>query len=320
MRAFVFRRGAVQIMNLPASVKLREVAPRDGFQSIPEFIPTAKKLEIIGSIIAAGVKYVETTSFVSSKAIPQLRDASELMARVPRSGIVHAALVPNLKGARNAIAAKVDELVVVISASEAHNQANVRRSIRDSLSDLDSIFDLAEDRNVAVNGAIAVSFGCPYEGDVPEEDVFSLVDAYVDRGASAVILADTTGMATPARVERMVKAFLDRYAAIECILHFHNNRGAAMANLLTALMAGASAFDCALGGIGGCPNVPHAAGNLATEDVVFMLEDMGVSTGINLESIIVAAHQLEKVVGFTLPGQVMKSGPRDPGRSASICR
>lgn len=307
-------------MNLPASVKLREVAPRDGFQSIPEFIPTARKLEIIGSIVAAGVKYVETTSFVNPKAIPQLRDASELMARIPRSGITHAALVPNLKGARNAIAAKVDELVVVISASEAHNQANVRRSIKDSLSDLDSIFDLAREQNVAVNGAIAVSFGCPYQGDVPEDDVFSLADAYVDRGASAVILADTTGMATPTRVERMIKAFLDRYAGIECILHFHNNRGVAMANLLAALMAGANAFDCALGGIGGCPNVPHAAGNLATEDVVLMLEDMGTATGINLESIISAAQHLEKVVGFTLPGQVMKSGPRVPGHPALICR
>jgi hydroxymethylglutaryl-CoA lyase len=309
----------MQGMNLPASVKLREVAPRDGFQSIPEFIPTARKLEIIGSIVAAGVKYVETTSFVNPKAIPQLRDASELMARIPRLGITHAALVPNLKGARNAIAAKVDELVVVISASEAHNQANVRRSIKDSLSDLDSIFDLAREQNVTVNGAIAVSFGCPYQGDVSEEDVFSLADAYADRGASAVILADTTGMATPTRVERVIKAFFDRYAAIECILHFHNNRGAAMANLLAALVAGASAFDCALGGIGGCPNVPHAAGNLATEDVVFMLEDMGVRTGINLESIISAARHLEKIVGFTLPGQVMKSGPRGPGHSALIC-
>ena len=306
-------------MDLPSKVKLREVAPRDGFQSLKDFLPTEQKLQIIEAVVQAGVKYIESTSFVSPKAIPQLRDATDLLAQVPREGIIHAAMVPNLRGAQNAIAARADQLVVVISATEAHNQENVRRSIDESLGDLDSIFTLAKESDTPVIGALAVSFGCPYQGDVPEKDVFRVVDEYISRGAVSIILADTTGMTTPARVEQMVLKFRDRFPGVEFTLHFHNNRGTAMANLLTALMAGATTFDTALGGIGGCPYVPQAAGNLPTEDVVFMLEDMGVSTGIDLEAIIGAAHLLEKILGYSLPGQVMKSGPRDPKLAAKIC-
>jgi len=306
-------------MNLPPKVKLREVSTRDGFQSLQEFIPTEKKLEIIEAIAKAGVKEIETTSFVSPKAIPHLRDAAELMSRVPRGGISHAALVPNLKGAQNAINADVEQLVVVISATEAHNQENLWRSIGESLADLDGIFKLAQDKSVAVTGAIAVSFGCPYQGDVSEEEVFMLVEAYISRGATRIILADTTGMASPTRVEKMVRQFRTTFPDMDFALHFHNNRGTAMANLLGGIMAGATVFDTALGGIGGCPYVPQAAGNLPTEDVVFMLEDMGVSTGIDLEAIIRAAQLLEKILGYTLPGQVMKSGPRDPKLAAKIC-
>ncbi len=306
-------------MNLPSKVRLREVSTRDGFQSLQEFIPTEKKLKIIEAIAKAGVKEIETTSFVSPKAIPHLRDAAELMSRVPRAGISHAALVPNLKGAQNATNAGVDQLVVVISATEAHNQENLWRSIGESLADLDGIFKLAQDKSIAVAGAIAVSFGCPYQGDVPEQDVLTLVEAYISRGATRVILADTTGMATPTRVGKMVRQFRSAFPNTDFALHFHNNRGTAMANLLAGLMAGATIFDTAIGGIGGCPYVPQAAGNLPTEDVVFMLEDMGVDTGIDLEAIIRAAQLLEKILGYTLPGQVMKSGPRDPKLAAKIC-
>lgn len=306
-------------MNLPSKVRLREVSTRDGFQSLQEFIPTEKKLEIIEAIAKAGVKEIETTSFVSPKAIPHLRDAAELMSRVPRAGISHAALVPNLKGAQNATNAGVDQLVVVISATEAHNKENLWRSIGESLADLDSIFKLAQDKSIAVAGAIAVSFGCPYQGDVPEQDVLTLIEAYISRGATRVILADTTGMATPTRVGKMVRQFRSAFPNTDLALHFHNNRGTAMANLLAGLMAEATIFDTALGGIGGCPYVPQAAGNLPTEDVVFMLEDMGVSTGIDLEAVIRAAQLLEKILGYTLPGQVMKSGPRDPKLAARMC-
>jgi hydroxymethylglutaryl-CoA lyase len=197
--------------------------------------------------------------------------------------------------------------------------ANVRRSIADSMADLGPIFDLAGDKGVSIIGAVAVAFGCPYQGDVPHDDVFRLAEAYLSRGATAVILADTTGMATPPRIEGLVRGFKDRFSDTHFGLHLHNNRGTAMANLYVALQNGVEMFDTALGGIGGCPNVPQAAGNLPTEDVVYMLEDIGVNTGIDLEAIIKAAQRLEEILGKTLPGQVMKSGPRDPELAAKIC-
>lgn len=296
-------------VQLPDRVRIREVGPRDGFQSLAAFIPTEQKLHIIKLLLRAGVRELEATSFVSPKAVPQLRDAAELMAKIPRTGVIRAALTANLQGAQNAAAAGVDQMVVVVSASEAHNRANVRRSIAESLNDLSAIFDLAKSRRIAVNGAVAVAFGCPYQGNVAEDQVFRLAEEFFARGAQSVILADTVGMASPQRVELLVRAFQRQFAGRSFVLHFHNNRGTAMANLLAALLAGATAFDTALGGIGGCPNVPQAAGNLATEDVVWMLEDMGVDTGIDLEAIIAAARALEKILGFVLPGQVMKSGP-----------
>lgn len=306
-------------MPLPSKVKIREVAPRDGFQSWPEFVPTKRKLEVIEAMIKAGMTEIESTSFVNPKAIPQMRDAAEVMKAVPRGGCTHCASVPNLKGAQMALEAGADMVGVFISASEVHNMANVRRSISDSLADLDAIFSLAKDRGVPVLGAVAAAFGCPYQGDVSEADVFRLVEAYLSKGAAEVILADTTGMATPPRIEGLVRGYQERFPNTRFGLHLHNNRGTAMANLYTALEAGAVMFDTALGGIGGCPNVPKAAGNLPTEDVVYMLEDMGVDTGIDLEGTIKAAHLLEKILGRTLPGQVMKSGPRDPELAARIC-
>jgi hydroxymethylglutaryl-CoA lyase len=208
---------------------------------------------------------------------------------------------------------------VVISVSDAHNLAKVRRTVQESLSDLNAIFELARQRGKPVTGAMAVAFGCPYQGDVPEDDVYRLAEAYISGGAASVILADTTGMATPRRMVRLVKGFAQRFPRTPYSLHLHNNRGTAMANLYAALEAGADTFDAALGGIGGCPNVPQAAGNLATEDVVFMLEDMGFDTGIDLMKIIAAALRLESILGRTLPGQVMKSGPRDPKLAAAVC-
>jgi hydroxymethylglutaryl-CoA lyase len=307
-------------MDVPLQVNIREVAPRDGFQSLRDFIPTEKKLEIIEAIVRAGVREIEATSFVSPKAIPNLRDAGELMTRVPRNGNTYAALVPNKKGAQDAIHSGADKLVVVISATESHNRENIQSSIKQSLDDLDGIFAMAKENDVGVAGAIAVSFGCPYQGDVPEEDVFKIAKEYLVRGATSILLADTTGMATPARVDRMVREFQSAFPGTDYVLHFHNNRGTAMANLFAALLAGAASFDTSLGGIGGCPYVPQAAGNLPTEDVVYMLEDMGISTGIDLDGIIRAAQLLEKILGYTLPGQVMKSGPRDPERAAGITK
>ena len=299
-------------MSLPNKVQIREVAPRDGFQSWPEFVPTEIKLEVIQAAMAAGVTEFETTAFVSPKAVPQMADAFDLVKAVPREGARHAALVPNLKGAENAVAAGVDQLNVVISASEA----NFRRPIADCLSALEPIFELAQKNNVGVLGAVAVSFGCPFSGEVPAADVIKLIEAYVGYGAEAIALGDTTGMATPLRVQRLVGAIRDRFPDEPLGLHLHNNRGTGMANLVAGLQAGVTIIDASLGGIGGCPNVPQASGNLATEDVVCMLEDMGVNTGINLEALLEAARFLQKSLKQVLPGQVLKSGPIFPAQGA----
>jgi hydroxymethylglutaryl-CoA lyase len=306
-------------MKKTLDVTIRDVTGRDGFQSLKEFIPSLKKLEILGAIGKAGVKNIEATSFVSPKSIPQLKDARELIPKLPKNGTQYSALVPNLIGAKNAIAAGIDELALVISATDNHNLANVRRSVSESVKDLDGIFAMAKEQKLFLNVMIAVSFGCPYQGDVSEKVLFDLVDRFANKGAQRIILADTTGMAIPKQVEKIVSKFQKDYPPIDLGLHFHNNRGTAMTNLYVALAAGATTFDTALGGIGGCPYVPQAAGNLPTEDVVYMLEEMGVHTGIDLELIIKAAQGLEQELGYTLPGQVMKSGPRDPARVKKIC-
>ena len=296
-------------MNFPYKIKIREVSTRDGFQSWPEFVPTDVKIKILNAIKDAGVKVFETTAFVNPKAIPQMADAAEVIKLAPHEGVKHGALVPNLKGAQNAVDAGTDQLNVVISASEAHNKANFNRTISESLSYLEPIFKLAQDSNVEVIGALAVAFGCPFSGKVEEKDVLRLIEAYVSYGCNTVALGDTTGMATPLRVKNLVGLIKDRFPEKEVLLHLHNNRGSAMANLYAGMEAGATFFDTALGGIGGCPNVPQASGNLATEDVVCMLEDMGIETGINLDELLKAAHYLEEILGQTLPGQVLKSGP-----------
>lgn len=306
-------------MKLPQKVKIREVGPRDGFQSWPEFVPTERKLEVIRALVEAGVREMEATSFVSPKAVPNMRDAAQVMAGVPRGQCSYCALVPNLKGAQLALEAGADKLGVFISASEKHNLANVRRTVSDSLADLVAIFHLADERGVPVEGAVSVAFGCPYQGDVAHEEVFRVVEAFLEHGAELILLADTTGMATPDRVEALISETLERFPQGNFGLHLHNNRGTAMTNLFVALQCGCTVFDTALGGIGGCPNVPQAAGNLPTEDVVYLLEEMGVSTGIDLVAAIRAAHLLEKILGRTLPGQVMKSGPRDPELAAEVC-
>jgi hydroxymethylglutaryl-CoA lyase len=305
-------------MSFPARVTIREVAPRDGFQSIEHFLPTPTKCEVIQAMARSGIRDIEVTSFVSPKAVPQLRDGAELVAMVPRQGLVLSALVANITGAKNALAAGIDELVVVISATEEHNRANLRRSIGESVAELDEIFCVARERSVRVNGAIAVSFGCPYQGEVSETDLFRLAEAYASRGAIRVIMADTTGMAVPPQVAQVIRRFQTEFPGLELGLHLHNNRGTAMTNLYIGLVSGVCTFDTALGGIGGCPYVPRAAGNLATEDVVYMLEQLGIETGIDLMTTIRAARVLEKILGYPLPGQVMKSGPRDPKLAAAL--
>ncbi len=295
-----------------ASVVIREVGLRDGLQAEKDFVPTEKKLELVEALGDAGVRYLETTSFVSPEAIPQLRDAAELMARVRRGGLVHEVMVPNRKGAQKAIESGADRLIVFISASEAHNQENVRRSIAASLEDLEEVLALAADSGIAAGAAIAVAFGCPYQGRVSRQAVGDIARRLVRAGAERITLADTTGLANPAQIRERIADFREHLPDTALCLHLHNNRGLAMANLYAGYQAGVRMFDASLGGIGGCPNVPRAAGNLATEDVVFLFESMGVDTGIDLTHLIHAARMLEKTLGRSLPGQVMKSGPASP--------
>jgi len=306
-------------MSIDRTVTIREVGLRDGLQSETVFVPTVKKLELVKDLSRAGIKILETTSFVNPKAIPQLADAAELMAQVDREGIKHEIMVPNLKGAQRALEAGADRLVVFISATDAHNQANVKRSVKASLTDLEGIFNLAREGNVPVTGVIAVAFGCPYQGRVPVVDVLSITENFISRGADRISLADTTGMANPCQIRSMVKEMQNKLSTDSLCLHLHNNRGIAIANLYAGYLAGVRMFDASIGGIGGCPNVPQAAGNLATEDVAFMFEAMGIETGLNLIKLIRCAHEMEKLLQHPLPGQVMKSGPVDPQCDRENC-
>lgn len=306
-------------MSVEERIIIREVGLRDGLQSEAVFVPTEEKLKLVRALARAGVTVFETTSFVSPKAIPQLGDAAELLDRVERRSLQHEIMVPNLKGAQKAIEAGADRLVVFISATDAHNQANVRRSVEESLKDLEAIYAIAGERDVPVTGVIAVAFGCPYQGRVPVEDVFSIAKNFTRRGADRISLADTTGLAHPNQIRSVVAAFRHRLPEVSLCLHLHNNRGIASANLYAGYLAGVRMFDTSIGGIGGCPNVPQAAGNLATEDVAFMFEEMGVATGLDLEELIRCAQTMEGLLGHPLPGQVMKSGPADPRRVREEC-
>lgn len=289
-------------------VIIREVALRDGLQSEPGFVATSDKLRLIHALAAAGVVLLETTSFVSPRAIPQLRDARELMDRVPRGWLCHEIMVPNLRGAREAADAGADRLIVFVSASETHNRKNVGCSIEQSMADLGAISGLAAAGNMAVAAAIATAFGCPYEGQVDRSAVLAIARRFVQAGADRITLADTTGMANPKQITQTVAFFKDHLPHTQICLHLHNNRGIAAANLYAGYLAGVRMFDTSLGGIGGCPNVPRAAGNLATEDVANMFEALGVRTGMDIDELIRAAGLLESILGRTLPGQVMKSG------------
>lgn len=294
---------------LPKTVTLREVAPRDGFQSLANVLPTAQKLEFLTRLVGTGARAIEVGSFVSQRLLPQLADTADVLAGFKSDEITRSVMVPTARRTAAALAAGPDEIVAFMSSTEGHNIANVRRSVAESLSECRAIFDEARAAGVPCVGALAVSFGCPFEGRVASEAVLDLSARLVDAGAHMVIFGDTTGMAIPTQVADFTGLARDRLGDTPFSLHFHNNRNLAMANLYAALQEGATLFDTAIGGIGGCPTVPQAAGNLATEDVVLMLHALCIETGYDLEVCIDAANYLETLLGYPLPGQVMKSGP-----------
>ena len=288
---------------------IHDVVPRDGFQIEPSWIPTERKIEIIDLLSATGVAKIEATSFVSPKAVPNLRDAAEVMAGIRRNPAVeYVALVPNARGAERALAAKMDEIVLVVSASETHNRANVRRSVADSFAGFGEVLDVLQGSNTGVVGAIATAFGCPFEGVVPEAQVIDCIARYVDLGVRSVTFGDTTGVANPRQVEQLVRTVSRRFPDVELTLHFHNTRGMGLANVVAGIGAGVARFEGCLGGLGGCPFAPGATGNVCTEDVVHMLQCMGYDTGVDLERLLAASRRLGEIVGHELPGQVVKAG------------
>ena len=296
--------------DLPERLSLREVGPRDGLQN-EEPVPTAGKVALIDTLSDTGVERIEAVSFVRPAAVPQMADAEDVWSAISRSNDVrYSALVPNLRGAQRALDAGVEEIEVVVSASDTHNRKNVNRSTEESLEDIAQVIELAHGRGASVQVIVATAFGCPYEGDVPVERVLRVIDRAVSDGADAISYGDTTGMATPARVTRLVGE--TRFAVPEepLNLHFHNTRGTGLANVLAALQLGVSDFDASVGGLGGCPYAPGASGNIATEELVHMVEDMGIETGIDLERMIEAAAEAERLVGRPLPSQVLRAGPR----------
>ena len=298
---------------MPANVvTICEVGTRDGFQIEPEFIPTDLKIEAVNRLSAVGIPRLEVTSFVHPKAVPQLRDAEEVMARIERQpGTVYAALVPNDKGAKRAVDAGVDKIHTVLSASESHNLANVNMTVAESLSKLEAVAHVAHEAGIPLQGGISCSFGCPFEIDVPLQNLEAIVVRLVDCGFQAIGLADTTGMANPAQVRRTLEYLMPKFPGIEWTLHTHNTRAMAIPNILAAVECGVRHFDASIGGLGGCPFAPGATGNVCTEDLVHCLHAMGYETGINLDGLIEVSKRVQEIIGRELPGQVMKAGQWD---------
>ena len=293
-------------------ITIREVGTRDGIQSLGAFIDTPHKVQLVEALAESGLRRIEATSFVNPRAVPQMADAAEVMRRVRRrAGVSYEALVPNVRGAQDALAASVDAVLVVVTASETFNQKNVRMSVEASLSQFADTKRLVDAQAVACIGAIGTAFGCPYEGDVPESRLFGLIERFVELGFSELMLADTTGMANPAQIERSMTRVLERWGdRVAFGLHLHNTRGMGLANVVAGLRAGVTTFDASVAGIGGCPFAPQAAGNISTEDTVHMLHEMGVDTGVDLDRLIQVARLAQEILGHELPGQVMKAGPR----------
>ena len=291
-------------------VSIREVGPRDGLQN-EDPVPVDAKVRLLDALSRTGVARIEAVSFVHPKAIPQMADADEVWQRADKSpDVQYSALIPNSRGAQRAIDAGFREIEVVVSASDTHNRKNLNRSTAESLDDIAALIPMLHDAGASAEVIVATSFGCPYEGDVDPARVAAIVDRVIADGADRVAFGDTTGMATPRRVRDLVTAVRGRQPDVPVLLHFHNTRGTGLANILTALELGIAEFDASVGGLGGCPYAPGASGNVATEEVVHMLHDMDIETGIDLEALLEAAALAEEIVGRRLPSGVLRAGPR----------
>lgn len=293
-------------------IYLQEVGTRDGLQAEAVFVPTDEKISLVNSLSRTGGAKIEVTAFVSPKAIPALGDAQQVMQGIERvQGVIYSALVPNVRGAERAIDSGVDELNLVMSASESHNLSNLRMTREQSFAALNEVAGLARTASLAVNISLSCAFGCPIEGEVPEDAVMDWCARFVgEGGAAGITLCDTTGMAYPSQVASLTKRFLATWPGVALSLHFHNTRGMGLANVLAGIDAGADRFDASLGGIGGCPYAPGASGNVCTEDIVHALQLMKYDTGIDLQALIEASKRLPGLIGHDIPSQVVKAGRR----------
>lgn len=295
----------------PLTVRIREVGPRDGIQSEKANVPTDRKIALIDALSETGIRYIEAVSFVSPKAIPQMADAREVWEGITRrEGIVYSALVPNRKGAEIAAEVGVDSMQVFIAATDSYNLKNVRKTVRDSIEDVEAVVAVARDAGIPVEGTISTAFGDPYEGDVPTERVVEVSRWVMDTGIDTISYGDTTGMGTPRRVADVVTALREELPGLTLNMHFHDTRGTGLANVLTALDLGVEYFDASVGGMGGSPYAAGATGNVATEDLVHMLEDMEIETGIDLTRLLDAARIAQGFIEGELPSKVLKAGPR----------
>ena len=298
-------------MSRPSKVTVTEVGPRDGFQIEHDFIPTETKIALINELIAAGVPRVEFSSFVSPRAVPQLADAALVLAGIDRSrGTELIALVPNAKGAARAVEAGADALCVFVSASESHNRKNVNRTVEESLAGFEEVMQIANRAGTPVHGAIATAFGCPFEGDVPVGQVGRIAQRFRELGMVGVSLGDTTGMATPPLVIERCRHLTKHVPELPITLHFHNTRGIGLVNVMAGLDEGVDSYESSFAGLGGCPFAPGATGNICSEDLVNLLNELGIETGIDLSALCGVARHVEQVIGRALPGQVMRAGPR----------
>jgi hydroxymethylglutaryl-CoA lyase len=297
---------------LPDSVRIREVGPRDGFQNEPEVIATSDKIRLIELLGRTGIRRIEVTSFVRPDVIPQLADAEDVLEAVRLPDPVSVSvLIPNERGLERALhhRARFQEIDGFLSASETHNQANVGRSVDESLAGLRGTFGRAREEGLRCEGVISTSFGCPYEGHVPAERVLAIADALVQTGCEEIGFGDTTGMANPLQVREFFGAAREALPGIELTAHFHNTRGQGLANVLAALEAGVESFESSFGELGGCPVPAGATGNIATEDLVSMLHEMGIETGIDLGAVIEASRAAQEVLGRPLGSHVLSAGP-----------
>ena len=306
-----------QPLTYPKAVKVREVGPRDGIQSERVQVATADKIELIHALQRAGLKYIEAVSFVSPKAVPQMADAKDVWTGIERDPTVfYSALVPNRKGAETAADLGVDGLQVFLAATDSYNLKNVKKTVSESFADVAEVVAVANDAGIPVEGTVSTAFGDPYEGDVDPEVVVDVARRMTDHGIASISFGDTTGMGTPRRVEELIQVLRPSLPDLTINMHFHDTRGTGLANVLKALELGIDYFDSSIGGMGGSPFASGATGNIVTEDLVHMLEDMSIETGVDVGRLLEASRFAQSLVEGELPSKLLRAGPRDAVKGA----